>query len=153
MRSLRIPATFGVVALVFSSFTVAPTLARANDISVAFGTRRVLPVSFAAAAVSFTATRWVTGMGERSWLSSAGVRDEHEGLGGDLACSSKHVWGEDDGGSGWRHHHDDDGEDDDDGHGHHQTPVPEPSTGLLLFSGISALAAWRLRRRAIAKVG
>jgi len=148
MRSLRIPTTFGVVVLVFSSLTVAPTRARANDIPVAFGSRRMKPVSFTI--VAFTATRWTTGMREHSWVSSVGFRDEHEALGGDIAFSSKHAWGDDEGNGGWRRHHDDDGEDND---GHHQTTVPEPSTGLLLFSGISALAAWQLRRRAIAKVG
>jgi hypothetical protein len=151
MRFLRIPATFGAVVFAFGSFTVAPTRARANDIPVAFNSRAVVPLSFAATAVSFTVTRWATGMGEHSWLCSVGLRDEHEGLGGDIAWSPKHVLGEDEGEGGWRHHHDDDGEDDDGGH--HQTPVPEPSTGFLVFSGIAALAGWRLRRRATAKVG
>jgi hypothetical protein len=149
MRFVRIPATFGAVALVFSSFTVAPTRARANDIPVAVGSRAVVPVSLATA-VSFTTTRWATGMGEHSWLCSVGLRDEHAGLGGDIAWSAKHVWGEHEGKNGWRRH-DDDGEDDDDGH--RQTPVPEPSTGFLVFSGIAALAGWRLRRHAMAKVG
>jgi len=151
MRFLRISATFGTVVFVFGSFTLAPTRARANDIPVAFGSRTVAPVSFATSAVFFTATRWATGMGEHSWLCSVGLRGEHEGLGGDIAWSPKHVWGENEGEGGWRHHHDADGEDNDDGR--HQTPVPEPSTGLLVFSGISALAGWRLRRRGIAKVG
>jgi hypothetical protein len=146
---MRFRVMFGVFVFVFASFAVAPTRARANDIPVAFVSRAVVPVSFASA-VSFTATRWATGMGEHSWLCSVGLRDEHEGLGGDIAWSPKHVWGEHDGEGAWRHH-DDDGEDDDDGH--RQTAVPEPSTGFLVFSGIAALAGWRLRRHAIAKVG
>jgi hypothetical protein len=146
---MRFPVMFGV--FVFASFTVAPIRARANDMPVAFVSRTVVPVSFASA-VSFTTTRWATGMGERSWLCSVGLRDEHAGLGGDIAWSPRHVWGEHEGESegGWRHH-DDDGEEDDDGH--HQTAVPEPSTGFLVFSGIAALAGWRLRRHAIGKVG
>ena len=41
----------------------------------------------------------------------------------------------------WRHH-EDDGNDD----GHKDT-VPEPSSALLVFSGIVALAGWTVRRR------
>jgi hypothetical protein len=80
-------------------------------------------------------------MSSHSLLCSLGLREEHEGLGGNIAWSSNRVWTEHEDG-GWRHHDDDDGDD-----GHHSGTVPEPSSGFLIFSGISALAAWRLRRR------
>ena len=142
MRFPRIPATFGVMVVVAGSFAASPTRARANDVPLAFGARTVPPITFTATAASFTAAQWATAMSSRSLLSSLGLHEEHEGLGGNITCSSNHVWNEHEDGDVWRHH-DDDGDDD----GHHSGTVPEPSTGFLVFSGISALAAWRLRRR------
>jgi hypothetical protein len=141
MNFPRIPATFGVLVVVAGSFTASPTLARANDVAVAFGACTVTPITFTATAASFTAAQWATAMSSRSLLSSLGLHEEHEGLGGNIAWSPNHIWTEHEDGS-WRHH-DDDGDDD----GHHSGTVPEPSSGFLVFSGISALAAWRLRRR------
>ena len=68
MRFLRIPATptLGVLVFVFGSFTVAPTRACVNDISVVFGFCMVAPVSFANFVVFFIVIWWVTGMGEYS---------------------------------------------------------------------------------------
>jgi hypothetical protein len=106
----------------------------------------VASITFTATAVSFTAAQWATDMSSRSLLSSLGLHEEHEGLGGNIACSSNHVWTEHEG-NGWRHH-----EDDDDNDGHRSGTVPEPSSGFLVFSGVSALAAWRLRRRISANV-
>jgi hypothetical protein len=140
MKFPRIPATFGVLVVVAGSFTASPTQARANDVALAFGARTVTPITFTATAPSFTAAQWATAMSSRSLLCSLGLREEHEGLGGNITWSPNHVWSEHE--DGWRHH-EDDGDDD----GHHSGTVPEPSTGFLVFSGISALTAWRLRRR------
>ena len=146
MKLPRIPATFGVLVVVAGSFTASPTQARANDIVLAFGARTVTPITFTATVASFTAAQWATAMSSRSLLSSLGLHEEHEGLGGNIAWSSNHVWTEHEGGA-WRQH-DDDGDDD----GHHSGTVPEPSTGFLVFSGISGLAGWRLRRSISANV-
>ena len=137
MKFLRIPATFGVLVVVAGSFTASPTQARANDVALTFGARTVTPITFTATTASFTAAQWATAMSSRSLLSCLGLHEEHEGLGGNIAWSSNHVWTEHEG-SGWRHHDDDDG--------HHSGTVPEPSSGFLVFSGIAALAGWRLRR-------
>ena len=140
MRFPRTPATFGVLVVVAGSFTASPTPARANDVALAFGARTVTPITFTATAASFTATQWATAMSSRSLLSSLGLHEEHEGLGGNIAWCSNHVWSEHE--DGWRNHDDDGGD-----NSHRSNAVPEPSTGFLVFSGISALAAWRLRRR------
>jgi hypothetical protein len=140
MKFPRIPATFGVLVVVAGSFTASPTQARANDVALAFGARTVTPITFTATTASFTAAQWATAVSSRSLLSCLGLHEEHEGLGGNIAWSSNHVWTEHEG-SGWRHHDDDDDDD-----GHHSGTVPEPSSGFLVFSGIAALAGWRLRR-------
>jgi hypothetical protein len=141
MKFPRIPATFGALVVVAGSFAAFPTRARANDVALAFGARSVTPITFTATAPSFTAAQLATAIRSRSLLSSLGLHEEHEGLGGNIAWSSNNVWSEHEDGDGWRHH-DDDG----DGETRHSGTVPEPSTGLLVFSGISALAGWRLRR-------
>ena len=146
MKFPPIPATFGVLVVALGSFTASPTQARANDVALAFGARTVTAITFTATAASFTAAQWATDMSSRSLLSSLGLHEEHEGLGGNIACSSNHVWTEREG-NGWRHH-----EDDDDDDGHRSGTVPEPSSGFLVFSGVSALAAWRLRRKISANV-
>ena len=146
MKLPRIPANFGVLVVVAGSFTASPARARANDVALAFGARTVAPITFTVTAASFTAAQWATAMSSRSLLSSLGLHEEHEGLGGSIAWSSNHVWSEHEG-EGWRHHEDDDNDD-----GHHSGTVPEPSSGFLVFSGVSALAAWRLRRSISANV-
>ncbi len=145
MKFARIPATFGVLVIITGLFTASPTQARANDVALAFGARVVTPIAFTATVPSFTDAQWATAMSSRSLLSSLGLREEHKGLGGNIAWTSNHVWTEHEG-SGWRH--EDDGDDD----GHHTGTVPEPSSGFLVFSGISALAGWRLRRHIAANV-
>jgi len=138
----RIPATLSVFVLVIGSLTAVPPRARANDIPLAFGATTATQLSFTMTAASYTAAQWATSMSSHALMSSLGMREEHEGLGGNIAWSANHVWNmHDDDGGGWKHHDDDGGDDD-----HHGT-VPEPATGFLVFSGISALAGWRLRRR------
>jgi hypothetical protein len=98
--------------------------------------------SFNMTAASFNAAQWATSMGERSFFSPFGMRGEHEGWERNISWSAKHMWNmHDDNGKGWKHH-DDDGDDDS-----HTASVPEPATGFLVFSGIAALAGWRVRRR------
>ncbi len=145
MKFQRIPAAFGVLVVVAGSFTASPTRARANDVALTLGARSVTPIAFTATSPYFTAAQWATDMSSRSLLSSLGLHEEHEGLGGNIAWTSNHVWTEHEG-DGWRHH------DDDDDDGHHSTTVPEPSSGFLVFSGIAALAGWRLRRSISANV-
>jgi hypothetical protein len=142
MKFSRFPATISVFVVVVGLFTASPTRAQANQIPLAFGATSAAQLSFTMTAASFTAAQWATSMSARALLSSVGMREEHEGLGGNIACSANHVWGMRDDDGGWKHHDDDGGDED-----HHAT-VPEPSTGFLVFSGISALAGWRLRRRA-----
>jgi len=144
MKFPRMAAMLSVLVLVFGSLAASPTRARANDIRLAFGAQTVTPLSFTMTPASFTAAQWATSMSSRALMSSLGMREDHGGLGGNIACSANHVWNmHDDDAGGWKHHDDDGGDDD-----HHGT-VPEPATGFLVFSGISALAGWRLRRRAV----
>jgi hypothetical protein len=136
MRCPRISVTLSALVVVVGSFTASPTRARANDIPLAFGANAAM---FTMNAASLNAAHWAAAMSSHTFLSSIEPREEHEGLGGSICCSANHVWKMHD--KGWEHH-DDDGNDDG-----RTASVPEPATGFLVFSGITALAGWRLRRR------
>lgn len=137
MRLPRVPVTLSVLVVVFGSFTASPTRARANDVPMAFGARASM---FTMNAVSFHAANWSAAMSSHTFLSSIEPREEDEGFSGKVWCTANHVWKMHDN-KGWKHHDDDGNEDG------HTASVPEPATGFLVFSGITALAGWRLRRR------
>jgi hypothetical protein len=123
---------------------IAPARARANDFAMPFGGLAAAPsvgLGFVASAMASGATCWTTASSTGAQTSPLSLHENHIGLGGNIAWdpNNRH----DDHG-GWRHHDDDD---DDDGHVSN-TQVPEPSSALLLFSGISAVAAWKVRQRA-----
>ena len=147
MKCSRIPTSFCALAIFLGVIVAVSAPARANDFTMPFGGK---------AASQSEATRFVA-PGEASlthlsaisgymWASAIEHHEGHFGLGGNIGWRpTPRVGGmRDDDDGGWRHH-DDDGEDDDDHGG--KTAVPEPSTALLVFSGISALAGWKLRRR------
>ena len=153
MKVLRIPTSLGVLLFLLGVFGATSTAARADDVAIPFGARiSARPVS---TGITATAPRLTDMRGEnnspRSLLASFTIHEGKNELGESiLGGSEHHTWrfhheGEGEHG-GWRHHHDDDGEDDDDD-GRGRTPVPEPSTGLLFFSGCAAFVAWRLRPR------
>jgi len=137
MKFSRIPVTLSAFVMVFATFTASPGRARANDIPQAFAPNAAM---FRMNAASWNAAHGTAAMRSQTFLSSIEPREEHEGFGGNILCTANHVWKMHDD-KGWKHH-DDDGKDDS-----QTASVPEPATGFLVFSGITALAGWRLRRR------
>jgi hypothetical protein len=133
----RISASLSALLIAAAALLAAPTLSHANDFEVPFGAK----VSMQASSGHLVATAEDFA---RVTPASLAPHEGGSGLGGDIAWHPTQRVGGDDN-HGWRHH-DDDGEDDD-GHGG-KTAVPEPSTALLLFSGISVLAGLRSRRHA-----
>ena len=155
MKVPCIPALFGVLLFLLGVLVAASTAARADDVAMSFGARmsaRPVSTSLTAAAPRSTDSRREDNS-PRFLLASFSNHEGKNELGESiLGGSEHHTWrfhheheaeGEDGGG---RHHRDDDGEDDDDDW-RGRTPVPEPSTGLLFFSGCAAIVAWRLRVR------
>jgi len=137
MKFPRIPVTLSAFVMVFASFTVSPGRARANDIPQASAVNAAM---FTMNAASFNPGHGAAAMSSHTFLSSIEPREEHEGFGDNIWCTANHVWKMHDD-KGWKHH-EDDGNDDD-----RTATVPEPATGFLVFSGVTALAGWRLRRR------
>lgn len=142
MKPPRMFTSLGALVIVSGALAAAPTRARANDFAMPFGAQVSAP-SMSELFVSATAAHWATTISAHALVTALANREDHHDLGGSIAWHPS-AWTSHEGEGGWRHH-DDDGEDDDDHGG--KTPVPEPSTGLLLFSGVSALAGWRLRHR------
>jgi hypothetical protein len=137
----RFPASLCTLFIIVVAFAAAPTCARANDFGMPFGGK---------AASQPTATHFAAIAEQSSSAHGSAIRlassiahhEGHTGLGGNIAWQpTPRAVGMNEDEGGWRHHDD---EGDDDGH---KTPVPEPSTALLVFSGISALAGWRVRSR------
>jgi hypothetical protein len=129
MTVSRISASLCTLFIVVVAFAAAPNCARANDFTLPFGGKAASQPAATVSAISLA--------------SSFAHQEGHSGLGGNMAWRPiPHAVGmhEQENEGSWRPH--DDG--DDDGH---KTAVPEPSTALLVFSGISALAGWRVRRR------
>ena len=127
-------------ALFFMGVAIAgaPTRARANDFAMPFGGKGASQP----AATVFAANAHESGSAVS--LASSFAHHEGSGLGGTIAClptPGTVGMGEHEGQGGW-HPRDDDGGDDG-----HKTPVPEPSSALLVFSGIAALAGWTVRYR------
>jgi hypothetical protein len=149
MKLARIPATAGAVVMISVSLIAAPPSVRANDFAIPFGARFSAPLVgglFVAAA----AANWTGATSTHAWVSSLATHEDHSELGGSILCHTT-AWDMHEGKGEWRHHDDDGGDDD-----HGGKSVPEPSTGFLLFSGVSALTGWRLRhriQRATATVG
>jgi hypothetical protein len=143
MKRSRISTSFAALAIVFGATVAASSLARANDCTLSFGGR----AASQSAATHFSDDAEESGSARVSAItlaSSFAHHEGHSGLGANIAwrqTAGVVDMREHEGDSTWSHH-DDDG--DDDGH---KTSVPEPSTALLVFSGISALAGWRVRRR------
>ncbi len=137
----RFSALLCALFIVVVAIAAAPTAARANDFAMPFGGKGASQP--AAAAFAANSDESAAPLGAIS-LASSSNHEGHSGLGGTFAWRPTPVavgMGEHEDQGGWRHH-DDDG--DDDGQ---KTAVPEPSTALLVFSGITALAGWRVRRR------
>jgi len=142
MKLPRIFVSLGSLAIVSGAFLAAPTAARANDFAIPFGgIASASPIS--GLFVATTAAHWATTVSTHAWVTSLAMHEDHHELGGSIAWHPSASTSQE-GTGGWHHHDDDD--DDDDGHGGHAS-VPEPSTGLLLFSGAAALAGWKLRQR------
>jgi len=138
MTAPRISVPLCALFFVGVAIAAAPTRARANDFAMPFG-----GIAASQPAVTVFAAKAHESGSEVSLASSFG---HHEGssLGGTIAClpTPRTVgMGEHEGQGGW-HPRDDDGDDDS-----HKTFVPEPSSALLVFSGIAALAGWTVRRR------
>ena len=135
---------FSLHVLFFVGVAIAavPTRARADDFATPFGGK----AASQPAATVFAAEAHESGSGHVSGVSLASsfAHQEGSGLGGTIAClptPGTVGMGEHEGQGAW-HPRDDEG--DDDGH---KTPVPEPASALLVFSGIAALAGWTVRRR------
>ena len=138
MKSSRVAAMLTLPAAALFAFVATPIRVYANDVPTSFGFKAAVEGShFAQPAISDD--RHEVAIGPRSMGTS---HENH--LGGDLAgrCDD---WNMHEGEGSWRNHDDDGGDDDHDGG---KTSVPEPSSALMLASGLSALAGWRLRRRA-----
>jgi hypothetical protein len=99
MKLPRIPATFGVLVVVAGSFTASPTQARANEVALAFGVH-CDPDHLHGNRPSIH--RRPMGHGYEFALAVVflGLREEHEGLGGNITWSSNHVWTEHEGTAG-----------------------------------------------------
>jgi hypothetical protein len=139
MTAPRISVLWFALCIVVIATAAAPTRARANDFAMPFGGKAAPQL----AATAFGANADESGHWSAIRLASSFANHEsHSGLGGSIASlpAPRVVSiGEKEDEGGWRHH-DDDG--DDDGH---RTPVPEPPTAFLVFSGIATLGGWRLR--------
>src|SRR5258705_655817 len=141
MKLPRLLTSLGALVIVSGALAAAPS-ARANDFVVPFGAKMTAPVN--GLFVATTAAHWATTISAHALVTALAMHEDHHDLGGNIACNpGSWTLHEQEGEGGWRHH-DDDG--DDDGHVN-KAAIPEPSTGLLLFSGVSALAGWRLRHR------
>jgi hypothetical protein len=142
MTAPRFSAPVYALFIVVGAIAAGPTCARANDFAMPFGGK----AASQPAAAAFAANADESGSAHVSAVSLAPSFAHHDGsgLGGTIAClpSPRAVGiGEHDDQGGWRPR-DDDG--DDDGH---KTPVPEPPSALLVFSGMAALVGWTVRRR------
>jgi hypothetical protein len=138
IRSFATTLTLPVVA--FFAFVATPIRARANDFPTPFGFHASAEKgNYAQATGSISDDRHEAAINSRSM----GIWHENH-LGGEIA-GHWDDWNMNEDEGPWRHH-DDDGEEDD--HEGGKTSVPEPSTALMLASGLSALAGWRLRYRA-----
>jgi hypothetical protein len=137
MKFARISTSLGALAILSGALLAAPTCARANDFALPFGARLSSP---SVSGLFVTAAQISIITSAHALVSPLATHEDHPGLGGSLACQTTE-WNMHEGKGEW-HHHDDDGGDDD----HGGKSVPEPSTGFLVFSGVSALAGWRLRR-------
>jgi hypothetical protein len=143
MKVQRVPYALAAVLMICGACLIVPMRARANDFVMPFGGLASAPsvsLGFAATATASGASCWTTPHGTGAQPSPLSLHENHIGLGGNIVWDPNNM--HDDHGS-WRHHDDDE----DDGHVSN-TQVPEPSSALLVFSGISALAGWRVRQRA-----
>jgi len=141
MKVLSFPATLAALFVMFGAYVADPTSARANDFSTPFGgnaSSQAITSNFDVSAEASDAARCA--VDTHMPASSLAFHDSNPGLGGNIIPRS---WGMHDDDGGWRHHEDDGGDDDHGG----KTPVPEPSSALLVLSGITALAGSRLRGR------
>jgi hypothetical protein len=144
--TMKVPRASGALAAVLmmcSAFVIAPTRARANDFAIPFGGFASAPsvsLSLVGSTTASAGSYWATVAGAQALAASLRFHENHFGLGGNIVWHLNNMHDDD---GGWRHHDDDGGDDDHGG----KTPVPEPSTALLVFSGISALAGWRVRQR------
>jgi hypothetical protein len=142
MKVSRVPCALGAVLMICGAGVIPPTRARANGF-VPFGGFVSAPwvsPGFVAIATASGTTCWTTVPGTGAQTSSLSLHENHIGLGGNIAWDPNDMHADH---GGWRHHDDSA----DDGHVTN-TQVPEPSSALLVFSGISALAGWGVRQRA-----